>query len=239
MKVEIFVPCFIDQLYPQTAFNMVKILEKVGCEISYNPAQTCCGQPSFNAGFWEEAKEVAAKFLNDFSGQNHIVTPSGSCAGMVKSYYQELFNHSRLSEKCNVIRKNMYEFSDFLVNKLNVADLGASMEGVAVYHDACGALRECGIKESPRKLLQNVQGLVLKEMQDCETCCGFGGTFSIKFDAISSAMAEQKVNQALEAEANYIISTDYSCLMHLEGYIDKHQLPIKTIHIADVLVQGW
>lgn len=239
MKVEVFIPCFVDQLFPDTAFNMIRILQKLGCEVIYNENQTCCGQPAFNSGFWPEAKEVAQKFLDDYSGQHYIVSPSGSCVGMVKSFYSELFMNAASHNKCRSIQSTIYEFSDFLVNVLKVEDLGAILPGKATYHDACGALRECGIKDSPRKLLAQVNGLELLEMKDCETCCGFGGTFAVKFESISSAMAEQKVTNALQTGAEYIISTDASCLLHINGYIEKNKLPLKTMHIADVLVSGW
>lgn len=239
MKIELFVPCFVDQLFPDTAFNTVKVLQKAGCEVGYNPGQTCCGQPAFNAGFWDDAKAVGSKFLNDFSEEDVIVSPSASCTGMVRNYYNDLFTNTTSHNKCRAIQANMYELSDFLVNIMQVDYFGAELEGRAVYHDSCSGLRECKIKEEPRRLLSKVYGLDLVELKDNETCCGFGGTFAVKFDAISSAMAQQKVDNALAAGADYIISTDVSCLMHLQNYIDKQQLPIKTMHIADVLANGW
>lgn len=239
MKVELFVPCFIDQLFPETAFNTIKLLERAGCKVTYNPEQTCCGQPAFNAGFWDEAKEVAQKFLDDFSGQNYIVSPSGSCTGMVKGYYGELFTNAVSHNKCKEVQANVIELSDFLINIVKQDNFGAILKGKAVYHDACGALRECGIKAEPRQLLSQVHGLELVEMADCETCCGFGGTFAVKFEPISVAMAQQKVENALAVNAQYIISTDASCLMHIQGYINQHNLPIQTMHLADVLTQGW
>ncbi len=239
MNVELFIPCFIDQLYPKTAYNTIKLLEKAGCRVTYNSEQTCCGQPAFNAGFWDEAKEVGSKFLNDFSETSYIVSPSASCTGMVKNYYNDLFTNTAVHNKCRAIQSNIYELSDFLVNIAKKDYFGAELEGRAVYHDSCGALRECHIKNEPRALLKKVHGLDMVEMKDTETCCGFGGTFSVKFEGISSAMAQQKVNNALEMEAEYIISTDASCLLHLQSYIDKQNLPIKTMHIADVLASGW
>ncbi|MFS2185296.1 (Fe-S)-binding protein [Mucilaginibacter sp. Mucisp84] len=239
MKVELFVPCFIDQLFPATAFNTVKVLEKAGCKVSYNPAQTCCGQPAFNAGFWDDAKEVGSKFLSDFSEDSVIVSPSASCAGMVKNYYNDLFTNTAVHNKCRAIQGNIYELSDFLVNILEFDYFGAELDGKAVYHDSCAGLRECKIKDEPRQLLSKVLGLELLDLKDGETCCGFGGTFAVKFDGISTAMAQQKVNNALDAGAEYIISTDASCLMHMQGYIDKNNLPIQTMHIADVLALGW
>jgi L-lactate dehydrogenase complex protein LldE len=239
MKVQIFIPCFIDQLYPQTAFNMVKVLEKACCDVEYNTNQTCCGQPAFNAGFWEDAKQVATKFLKDFEGTDYIVAPSASCVGFVRNYYNTLFENSSLHNNVKDLAKRIYEFTEFLTDVLRIDNYGAVLNAKATYHDSCAGLRECKIKEGPRKLLNKVKGLELIEMDETTTCCGFGGSFAVKFEAISIAMADQKVNHALDTGAEYIISTDLSCLMHLEGYINKKKLPIKTMHIADVLASGW
>lgn len=239
MNVQLFIPCFVDQLYPQTAFNMIRVLEKAGCTVSYNENQTCCGQPAFNAGFWDESRKVCSKFLNDFDPDQFIVAPSASCVGFVRNYYSKLFDNSASHNEVKSIAKNIFELSDFLVNVLKKTDFGASLPGKATYHDSCAALRECGLKNEPRVLLQNVKGLEVVEMQDNETCCGFGGTFAVKFEPISIAMAEQKTENALATEAAYIISTDLSCLMHLQGYIDNRHHSIKTMHLADVLASGW
>ncbi|ERJ59762.1 (Fe-S)-binding protein [Sphingobacterium paucimobilis] len=238
-KVELFVPCFIDQLYPDTAFNTIRLLERAGCEVLYNSEQTCCGQPAYNAGFWDEAKEVGAGFLNNFSEDNYIVSPSASCVGMLKGGYNDLFTNSIEHNRCRNIQRHVHEISDFLVNVIKRDYFGAELVGTAVYHDSCAALRECGIKEEPRKLLAQVGGLELLEMKDGETCCGFGGTFAVKFEGISVAMAEQKVKNAQAVNADYIISTDASCLLQLQAYIDKHHIPIKTLHLVDVLTSGW
>lgn len=238
-KVQLFIPCFVDQLYPETGMNMVKVLEKFGCEVSYNPKQTCCGQPAFNAGYWDEAKSVAKKFIGDFDGEGYVVGPSGSCTGYVRNHYDKMLENSSEHLKSNQLGKQMFEFTEFLTQVLKVEDMGATFEGKATYHDACGALRECGIKQAPRQLLRHVRGLEVVEMKECETCCGFGGTFAVKFEPISIGMAQTKVKSAMDVGAEYIISTDVSCLMHVQGYIDKHELPIKTLHIADVLASGW
>lgn len=235
MTIQLFIPCFIDQLFPQTAFNMVKVLEKAGVEVKYNTGQTCCGQPAYNAGFRDEARDVCAKFIKDFAGTDYIVAPSASCVGFVKNYYGSLFDNSSLHNDVRDTQKRIYEFSSFLVNVLGMDDFGASLYGKAAYHDSCAALRECGIREEPRRLLSKVRGLELAEMADNEVCCGFGGSFAVKFESISIAMADQKVNNALKTGADYIISTDMSCLMHLDGYIRFKELPIRAMHIADVL----
>lgn len=239
MKVQIFIPCFVDQLFPETAFNMIKVLEKLGCEVEYNPNQTCCGQPAFNAGYWEESRSVCTKFIKDFSGSDYIVAPSASCIGFLKNHYHKLFDNSSLHNEVKDLSKRSYEFTAFLTEVLGITKVGAKFPGKATYHDSCAALRECGIAEGPRKLLSEVEGLELVELKDNETCCGFGGTFAVKFEPISVAMADQKVQNAKDTGADFIISTDLSCLMHLQGYMDKNGVPLKTFHIADVLAKGW
>ncbi len=238
MNVQIFIPCFVDQLYPQTAFNMVKVLEKAGCKVNYNTNQTCCGQPAFNAGFWDDAKDVCSKFIKDFSGADYIVAPSASCVGFVRNYYSKLFDNSSQHYPVKDLQKRIFEFSEFMVNVLQVENVGATLNGKATYHDSCAGLRECKIKQEPRKLLSNVKGLEIIEMNDVETCCGFGGTFAVKFEAISIAMAEQKVTNAVATGAEYIISTDLSCLMHIDGYIRHKGINLKAMHIADVLANN-
>jgi L-lactate dehydrogenase complex protein LldE len=239
MNIQLFIPCFIDQLFPDTAFNMIKVLEKAGCTVSYNSKQTCCGQPAFNAGFWDDAKPVCSKFIKDFSGSDYIVAPSASCVGFVRNYYGKLFENSSLHHDVADLGKRIFEFSEFMINVLQVEDVGASLKGKATYHDSCAGLRECKIKSEPRKLLANVKGLELTEMTDVETCCGFGGTFAVKFEAISIGMADQKVENALATGAEYLISTDHSCLMHLQGYIKQKGYNLQSFHLADVLASGW
>ena len=239
MTVQLFVPCFVDQLYPQTAFNMVKLLEKLGCDVQYNDKQTCCGQPAFNAGFWDQSKDVCTKFIDDFSGSDYIVSPSASCTGFVRNYYPKLFDNSSFHNDVKALQTRTFELSEFLIKILNIDNVGASFPVKATYHDSCAALRECHVKQEPRRLLSKVKGLELVEMNDVETCCGFGGTFAVKFEPISISMADQKAHHAVETGAEYIISTDLSCLMHIDGYIKKQGLPMKTIHLADVLTSGW
>ncbi|MFL5729595.1 MAG: (Fe-S)-binding protein [Cytophagaceae bacterium] len=241
LVVDIFIPCFMDQIFPQTAFNMIRVLEKVGCEVHYNPQQTCCGQPAYNAGYFEDAREVADKFLNDFNTPNrYIVSPSASCVGMIRNSYTQLFEHTSSYLQHKRMKGNVFEFTEFLTEVLKIEKIeGARLDGTATYHDSCSALRECQIKAGPRKLLSHVEGLNLVEMKDSETCCGFGGTFAVKFEAISSGMAEQKVNHALDTRADILISTDSSCLLQIEGYLKKQKKDMKVMHIADVLASGW
>ncbi len=239
MKVQLFIPCFVDQLFPETAFNMVKVLERAGCTVEYNTNQTCCGQPAFNAGFRDEARDVCSKFIEDFRGDDFVVAPSASCVGFVRNYYIKLFDNSSVHNEVKNLAKRTFELSDFLVNVLHFEDFGASLDATVTYHDSCAGLRECKIKQEPRKLLSKVKGLQLVEMNDVETCCGFGGTFAVKFESISIGMADQKVRNAEATGSKYIISTDLSCLMHLEGYIKHKGLNIRTMHLADVLANGW
>jgi L-lactate dehydrogenase complex protein LldE len=239
MTVDLFIPCFIDQMYPQTGMNVVKVLEKAGCTVNYNMNQTCCGQPAFNAGFWKDSEEVCRKFITEFSSDRYVVCPSASCTGMVKNYYRELLQNTNVYNDYLKLSERVFEFTDFLVNILKVTDVGAELKGKATYHDSCSALRECYIKETPRLLLKNVKGLELVEMKSTDECCGFGGTFAVKFEPVSVSMAEQKVNHAEATDAEFLISTDLSCLMHLEGFIKKKSGTLKTLHIADVLASGW
>jgi L-lactate dehydrogenase complex protein LldE len=239
MIVDLFIPCFVDQVYPETGMNMVKLLRKAGVDVHYNPDQTCCGQMAFNSGFWDEAKKLGGKFLKDLPHDRPVVGPTASCTGFIKNYYQELFHNTSNHLEYKRLIRNIFEFTDFLVNKIEFTDFGASFPHKVTYHDSCAGLREYGLTKEGRYLLSKVKGLELIEMKDTHVCCGFGGTFSVKNEPISVAMGEQKVMNALETGAEYLVSTDLSCLMHLEGYIKKQQLPIKIIHVADILASGW
>lgn len=236
MDVQLFIPCFIDQLYPQTGFNTVKILEKAGCKVHYNKEQTCCGQPAFNSGYWKEATSLALKFIDDFQLDMPIVSPSGSCTGYIIHHYEKLFEgNTDVLERFAIVKPKIYELTDFLVNELKFTDFGAEFPHSVTFHDACSALREYGIKEEPRILLSKVKGLKLIEMNESDTCCGFGGTFSVKHTAISTAMAEKKAINAIETGAEFVVSTEASCLMNINGYCSKNKLAIKGLHIADIL----
>lgn len=237
LKVELFIPCFIDQLKPSIAFDMIKVLERAGVEVMYNSKQTCCGQPAYNAGYWEEAKVVGQKFIKEFSGEQYIVTPSASCSGMVRNGFSHLFHNSALHNECRNVQKNVVELSEFLVDILKIEDVGATFEAKATYHDSCSALRECNIHSQPRKLLSHVKGLELVELKDNTVCCGFGGTFAVKYEPISVAMGEQKINNAMDTGAEVLISTDYSCLLHLEAYAKKQHREIQCLHIAEILAK--
>ncbi len=239
MDVDIFVPCFIDQLYPSTAFSMVQVLEKLDVEVHYNPNQTCCGQMAFNGGYREEARRLGIKFLSDFKGERPIVGASASCIGFIRNYYEKLFYNTPWHLDYKKIKSNIFEITDFIVNVLKVDKIPGTFEALVTYHDSCAALREYHLDpEIPRRLLRGIDGVRLVEMQKTDECCGFGGSFAIRHEAISTAMAEQKVEHALKTGAEYIISTDSSCLMHLQSYIDQQKLKLKTMHIIDLIAKA-
>jgi L-lactate dehydrogenase complex protein LldE len=235
MKITLFIPCFIDQFYPQVGISVVKILEQLGHTIDYPEDQTCCGQPAFNSGMWDQARAVAEKALDVFRPAEVIVTPSGSCGAMMRVFYPHLFHGTPQSQAaCEVARKT-FEFSEFLVKNLKVTDLGASFPGKATFHDGCHGLRELGVKNEPRELLKHVRGLELIELDPQDTCCGFGGTFAVKFPMISSAMGDGKCTAIVDTKADYVISLDASCLMHIQGLLDKQGKKVRGLHLAEVL----
>jgi L-lactate dehydrogenase complex protein LldE len=238
MKVELFVPCFVDQFSPETGFNMLKLLESVGCAVHYNPEQTCCGGPAFNAGHWEDAREVGEKVLNEIATDKTLVCGAASCTAMIRNSYDLLFQNSSYHNKYRQLQKRNFELSEFLIDVLKITSLPAKLEAKVAYLDACQALNHCRIKEQPRKLLAMVEGLQLLEISGADQCCGFGGTFSVNAESLSVQMAEQKVQQFLKVGAEIIVSTDYACLMHLHSYIQKNKIQLKIMHLADVLVAG-
>jgi L-lactate dehydrogenase complex protein LldE len=230
MRVALFIPCFVDQLFPNVAIAMVTVLRRLNVEVEYPPEQTCCGQPAFNTGYWDEARTLAKRHCEIFADADAIVSPSGSCTAMVRNFYPEL-----LRGKVPACVGKTYEFAEFLVRKLGVTDVGAKFPARVTYHDACHALRELRLKDEPRQLLRNVQDLELVEMDQAETCCGFGGTFSVKFPMISYAMDDVKVTSIKKTGAQYVVSGDSSCLMQIDGYLRRQNLPIQTISLAEVL----
>ena len=238
MKVELFVPCFVDQFSPETGFNMLKLLESVGCSVHYNPEQTCCGAPAFNAGHWEDSREIGEKVLNEIAIDKTLVCGAASCTAMIRNSYDLLFQNSSFHNKYRQLQKRNFELSEFLIDVLKIESLPAQLNAKVAFIDACQALNHCKIKEQPRKLLSMVEGLQLIEIPCANECCGFGGTFSVNAEIISIQMAEQKIQQVLEVGAEIIVSTDYSCLLHLGAYITKNNIPLRVMHLADVLVAG-
>lgn len=237
MTVTLFIPCFIDALFPRAGISMVEILERLGHRVVCPEDLVCCGQPAFNSGYWAETRPVAEKVLQQLKDAEAVVIGSGSCGAMVKKFYPELFAGTAQAELARQIAGRTWEFSDFLVSRLGVTELGAKFPHKVTFHDGCHGLRELGIKTSPRALLDRVHGLQLVEMSEAETCCGFGGTFAAKFPMISTAMGEVKCASAAETGAEYIVSNDSSCLMHIQGLLSRQGSQLKTIHLAEVLNQ--
>jgi len=235
MKVTLFIPCFVDACYPDVGISMVRILERLGHQVSCPEAVACCGQPAFNSGYWDEARRVADNALDHFQDTDAVVVASGSCGAMLKVFYPQLYADRPRSAEAARLAERVWEFSDFMVNRLGVTDLGARFPAKVTFHDGCHGLRELGIKTAPRALLEKVRGLELVEMSDAETCCGFGGTFSAKFPMISTAMGEVKCASAADTGAEYIVSNDSSCLMHVQGLLTRQGSPLKTIHLARIL----
>jgi L-lactate dehydrogenase complex protein LldE len=234
-NIALFIPCFVDQLNPEVGIDMARVLRRLGYAIDFPEEQTCCAQPAFNSGYQDLARPVAERFVRIFRESETIVCPSGSCTTMVRSFYPELLAGNPLLADALGVAARVYEFSEFLIKIAQVADLGASFPYRVTYHDACHALRELHLKEEPRELLRHVRGLQLVEMPYSDECCGFGGTFATKFPMISSAMGETKAANAEASSAEYVTSTDPSCLMHIDGILRMRKSPVRTIHIATIL----
>ncbi len=237
MKVSLFIPCFVDALFPKAGMAAATVLERLGHTVDYPEGQTCCGQPPFNTGMWDESREVARRQLKVFKPCEVIVSVSGSCGAMMKVFYPELFQGDPDEAAAKDIAAKTHEFSDFLVNVLGVTDVGARFPGKATFHDGCHGLRELGLKQPPRKLLAEVRDLELVEMGEAETCCGFGGMFSVKFPRISAAMGEVKCDSIIETGADFVISNDSSCLMQIDGLLNRTSRSRKCLHLAEVLAQ--
>lgn len=236
--VHLFIPCFIDQIYPNVGISTVKILETLGCDLVYPREQTCCGQPAFNSGYWKECQSLAERFLTIFGGAEYIVAPSGSCVSMVKKLYRDLPLGESEKRALADMEGRIYELSQFIGEILGVDKWQGAFSGKVTFHDACHGLRELGISETPRRLLQSIEGLDYVEMHRPDTCCGFGGTFSVKFDEISTEMVKDKARWAEESDADYLVSCDASCLMQIDGYLKRQGSAIKTLHLSEILWQA-
>ena len=235
-SVAIFVTCIVDQLFPKAGLAMVDVLERLGFDVEFRSAQTCCAQPAFNSGYQDEARAVALHFIDTFADAETIVVPSGSCTSMITHHYADLFaGDSKTMERVNALTPRVFEFSQFLLGQPNLDSLAARFPHKVTYHDSCHALRELGLKEAPRRLLGLVKDLELVEMEAAEECCGFGGTFSVKFAQISGAMARTKVDSILQTGASHVVSLDSSCLMQLRGSLSRAGHKVETLHLAEVL----
>lgn len=235
-RVSLFVTCIVDQLFPKVGMAMADVLERAGYQVDFPEAQTCCGQPAFNSGYHEEARQVARHFLSVFAASEYIVVPSGSCTAMITHHFADIFQKEpEALAAAHAMESRVWEFSNFLLEVARAKDVGARLEEVVTYHDSCHALRELKIKQGPRELLRHVRGLELREMDISEECCGFGGTFSVKFAEVSGGMARTKVDSILRTGASTVVSIDSSCLMQLQGALSRANLPVRTMHLAEVL----
>ena len=234
-KVSLFVPCFVDQLQPEVAVDTVQVLRRLGCEVDYPEDQTCCGQPAFNSGFWNEARPCAERFLRIFRDAEAIVCPSGSCTTMVRVFYPELMVPGAARDEAVALGRRTYELSEFLVTVMGLTDVGAVFPHTVTYHASCHGLRELKLRDEPLQLLRSVRGLKLVEMLRFDECCGFGGTFATKFEDISVAMGQQKAESVAVTGAEYITAIDPSCLMHMQGIMARRKDRARTIHLASIL----
>lgn len=235
MRISLFIPCFVDTLMPQVGIAMVRVLERLKHDIEFNDRQTCCGQPPFNSGFNSEARAVAERHMDCFADAEVVVGPSASCVAMMRNFYPQLFAGTSREPQAAALAQKTWEFSEFLVDRLGVADVGSTFAGRVTFHDGCHGLRELKLHRQPRALLAAVRGVELVEMGEAASCCGFGGAFSVKFAAISSAMAEVKARSILETGARTVVSCDPSCLLQIGGYLKKQGHDIACRHLAEIL----
>ena len=237
MRVSLFVTCLVDQFWPSVGLSTVQVLRDAGCEVDFDARQTCCGQPAFNTGYREEARKVAEQFITVFedSTAEAIVSPSGSCTAMVHHLHELFEDDPEWAERARRIAERTYEFSAFLVNVLKVEDVGARYLGRITWHDACHALRDLRIQSEPRRLISHVRGAEFVEVPNAESCCGFGGTFSVKYPEISVAILDQKIDAIETAGVNAVVSVDASCLMQIGGRLARKGSQVRAMHIAELL----
>jgi L-lactate dehydrogenase complex protein LldE len=236
MTISLFVPCLTEVFFPETAMNMIRVLERLGVGVRLVRDQTCCGQPAFNSGYTVEAALLARRFLDLFENEECIVAPSGSCVTMVRAFYPRLGTLDENDRsRAQRLATRIFEFTEYLVDRLGVTDVGAVFPARVGMHDSCHALRELGVSRQPRALLAHVRDLDLVDVPSSTECCGFGGTFAVKNPGLSVAMGEQKLRALEAAGADVITAVDSSCLMHLDGIVKRRGLPMRAVHIADIL----
>ena len=237
MRVGLFVTCLVDLMRPSIGFAALRLLEGAGCEVVVPSAQTCCGQPGYNSGDQKAAKALALKVLQEFDGCDYVVLPSGSCAGMIRVHYPALFKDDpAVNESIKRLSARTYELTDFLVNVARLQNIPGNYSGSLTYHDSCSGLREMGVQAQPRALLARMPGVKLTEMRESTTCCGFGGTFSVKFGEISTRMADNKCEHIAQTGAGAIVAGDLGCLMNIEGRLRRRgDLDTRVLHIAEIL----
>ena len=236
-QIAMFIPCFVDQMSPEVGLDMARVLRRIGYYPEFRKEQTCCGQPGFNTGYWNEARPLAERFVHVFRSAEIVVCPSASCTTMVRNFYSELLADSALRAEAVELGRRVFEFSEFLIKVAAVTDVGAAFPHRVTYHDSCHGLRELHLKHEPRELLRYVRGIELVEMPHVEDCCGFGGTFATKFSMISAAMGDTKAGNAESSGAEYVTSTDPSCLMQIDGILRRRNSGMRIIHLASILAQ--
>jgi L-lactate dehydrogenase complex protein LldE len=234
-RIGLFVTCAVDLMRPSIGFAAVKLLEDAGCLVEV-PEQTCCGQPAYNSGDRSTTRSIAERTITEFRGYDYVVAPSGSCAGMIKAHYPELFaDDPNWLPRANELAARTHELTSFLVDVLGVTRVDATFEGVVTYHDSCSGLRELGVRSQPRKLLAGMQGLTLVEMEESDVCCGFGGTFAVKYSDISGAIVDAKVRNVVETGAPTLLAGDLGCLLNMAGKLSRDGTPLRVRHVAEVL----
>ena len=237
MKVSLFVTCLVDQMWSSVGTSCVEVLRRAGCEVEFDERQTCCGQPAFNTGYRDEARQVAKRFIEIFeeSKADAIVSPSGSCTAMVHHFPELFVDEPDWRERARSVGSRAYELSSFLIRVLEVEDVGATWNGKLTWHDACHGLRDLNIKSEPRRLIRNVRGAEFVELENAESCCGFGGTFSVKYPEISVAILDQKIEAIERAGVDAVVSGDASCLMQIGGRLSRKGSRIRVMHLAELL----
>ena len=237
-KADLFVTCIIDQLYPQVGVSVVRVLRRLGVELAFPADQTCCGQPLYNSGYTKRARQLGQRVLKSFADSEYVVVPSGSCAAMMRVFYLDLFqDEPPMLEQARRMAPKVYEFSQFLNDVLGVEDVGSAYPGTATYHPSCHLLREMEVRDQPKRLLRAVKDLRLEDLPQEETCCGFGGTFSVKYPHISEGMLADKIANVTSTGADTLVSCDMSCLLHIEGGLSRQGSDIRVRHLAQVLDQ--
>ncbi len=239
MKVSIFITCLSDAIYPRVGEAMARILSRYGIALQFPETQTCCGQPAFNSGYWDAAREGAKKLIESFEDSDFVVSPSGSCVGMIHHHYPILFKDDPVMlKRANDLIEKSYEFTQFLIHVLGVTDLGAYFPHRVTYHPSCHGSRLLGVKDEPYELLKKVKGLEFVPLPFAEDCCGFGGTFAVKLPDISGAMVTEKVQHVLETEAEVLVGLDMGCLMNIGGRLSHAGKPVRVMHLAELLYEG-